>query len=527
MSRALKLAGIFNRKTLLSNRLIGGVVREASSAKALTTQTQNASTLKKPILQATIAKPLSPFVAAAPTKPNSLFPEYQKRLFSSKSTEENFPKNLGLVLELLEKKNKFELFKELLMMESKDVPPLFFADYTFNIMDLYMLLKSDHLAEGTRELIESSIENGDKDAMNEIERWYSDTAYSSKAGGDFDANVKLFQSIASGQSLKRTLEDLVRSYYLVSSPLTTILIETFVARACCELAANRDVERKIGKMLSHPPFLEHRKTEKIKDIMTMAGNGTALSGAIKNYQEAINENIDPAAEPNPKQLSQARAEYDAFKMAFEFMLKKVNHKQKPYRAIDPQRMHPVVQLYIEHPEILKSTKLMQMSLEAGNFKNFKSDLERIPPDILKKMLNEAPVLLDHPINFTNEAVIAGREFVELLLEKGWDPAIDQRKIAVTPFSSAIIAAIGVSKPDVVEVLLKHNFDKSNSYFLMNKAKDPLDYAVEVLLNVRPDRQENAEKIVKILKSYYQKKPNPSPSTPEAGEPAIEEQKKER
>ena len=52
------------------------------------------------------------------------------------------------------------------------------------------------------------------------------------------------------------------------------------------------------------------------------------------------------------------------------MLQRIDPEQNPCRAIDLERMHPAVQLYLQHPEILKSTKMMHTSLEAKNFKDF-------------------------------------------------------------------------------------------------------------------------------------------------------------
>ena len=130
---------------------------------------------------------------------------------------------------------------------------------------------------------------------------------------------------------------------------------------------------------------------------------------VSNYQRDVAQDHSFEAHKN----------YELCKVTFEYILQRVDGEQEPHRAIDMQRMHPVVQLYLQHPEIAKPAKLMHTSLEAGNFRDFRLDLEKIPPKILTKMLNEAPVLLDYPVNINTVAVTKGRKFVELLLDKGW------------------------------------------------------------------------------------------------------------
>ena len=268
MRKALKIVEPLYRGTE-SFRTIRGVVHRASAG--IKTQNPRSSGISE--MQLKVTSSPSFFIPRPAIKLNPTLPNHQTRQLSSKP---DIPKNLELVIILLEKESRFDLFKELLLMDSKDVPPLFFADHTFSVMDLYILLKSNPIADEVREVLEKARDSNDKALIDKALKWYSGTVNSKRVTDSYDVNIKLFQSMTSGQYLGRTLEDFVRSYPLLTSPHTAILIETFIARACCDLYSSRDVEGKISKLMSESDAYNNPKAKKIKDIVQMSIHGTSL-----------------------------------------------------------------------------------------------------------------------------------------------------------------------------------------------------------------------------------------------------------
>lgn len=419
---------------------------------------------------------------------------------------------LDSLCDIIEADDRASLFAFIMSNRPEDLPPLFLPDHLVAIMDLRQVITSDVFLE---DLSEDYQESEDPNKTTDLAIWYQKVIESKVSRQEFFINIRLFDSLASKQPVARCIEDCIRAYNVTQNPILEVKIEYLIARIAASTHNKNDTLREIETMLSKQSIAKGPKTVKATGVIDMATRSARLSANTGRVREIATQAFDSQShEASAGDLSHALTYYNAYAMDFEFMLRRSNPRNKSHRAIDMESIDPVLIIYLENPEMLAPMKLARDSLRAGNLDHFIMDLEGVDPTLLQEFLNKSPIVLEDLSNFTTASVIAGPKFVKHLIKKGLDLNSDNRDISVMPFSSAIMTAIATSQPEVVELILKSGFDKSKPQFLMNKQRDPLEYATKALLETTADRIDNATLIVKMMQEHYQEKPGPNPRDPD-------------
>ncbi len=450
----------------------------------------------------------------AATLPSMFHPTTSIRALSSHRPIPN-QESLVEYYDLITSKNISGLFAHTLSMESKELPTLYLPDRVFTVMDLYILLKSDY------ELLELSERAQDPDdplTKQSLDHYYKDFFASSKIiSRPHHVNMMLFNSIASGESVGRILENCVKSYYLTNSLFSERQIGIFIAKLATEAIDDISAHRKVEAVMSKYPPSENPKTKAINDIMDMSTRVHRLNSHLSNVQKTISQVRDPKSPTSTQDFYKAKSYLDAYKFDFEFMLRRIDPENKAHTMIEVDRINPVLHLYLESPESFKLIRLLCESLRDGDIKDFRAGIQKIEPQILKRFLNEHPLNLETFDNFTSQAFRAGTQFIESMLDNGWDPNPNHCGKTLTPYSSPMMVAIMEDKDDMVKILLERGFERSKSQFLVETEVDPLVQAIHL-----PGRA----KIKEMLQEHYNK-PNPTPLKPISTTLPVKEKDKRR